>query len=539
MTSARTSAHGWVGHLRLALWRDRWRLPLSALSLGVWLWLMASGLVSVYPDAGSRAGAALTLDNPGSTFLVGRIYHEHDYHWGVMIGHETLVLVSIAVALVAALTVVRHTRAEEETGRAELLRAAPVGRHAMLTAALVMTLLTLVVLWAAMVLALLAVGEVAVDLPGIATYASAATCVGLVLAGVAAVTAQLVPTARAASGLAGMVLAAAFLARGVADVTEGAGWASWLSPLGWAQQTYPFDRDRWWPLLVPVAVTVLLVVLAGWLSTRRDLGAALRPERPGRRAARPTLLSPVGLAARLSRTALLTWAGGLAVFGTVYGPVLGEAEKFLEQMPVLEDMLPQGTGTGGVRLFAGIVLALAGLVAAVPAVQVLTRLVKDEQAGRTAILLANGPGRLSWYAAHLAVAVVGGALALVAFGLGFGATAWRVTGERELLGDIVIGSLGFLAPVALVIGIAALLVGWSPRAVGLAWVLVAFGVVVLYFAEILDWPPWVADLSPWHHVAARPAEDDGDGLAQLVLWGSAAVLAALGAVGYRRRAIAG
>lgn len=530
---------GLGAHLRLALRRDRWRLPLTALALGVWLWLMAAGLVGVYPDAASRAGAALTLDNPGSTFLVGRIYHAHDYHWGVMIGHETLVLLTVATGLVAALTVVRHSRAEEETGRAELLRAGPVGRHALLAAAVLMALLTLAVLMVTVVLTLLAVGEDVVDLPGSLTYAAATTSVGLVLTGVAALTAQLVPTARAASGLAGAVLAAAFLVRGVADTTEGLAWLSWLSPIGWAQQTYPFDRDRWWPLLVPLAVTVVLLALAALLSTRRDLGAALRPERAGRRAARHTLLNPVGLVTRLSRGLLVGWGVGLAVFGVVYGPVLGEAEKFLDQMPVLEDMLPAGTGAGGVRLFAGIVLSLAALVATVPAVQVLTRLVRDEQAGRTATLLANGPGRLAWYAAHVAVAVFTAVVGLVAFGVTFGATAWRETGERDLLGDIVVGALGQLAPAALVVGVAALLAGWAPRAVGLVWVVVALGTVVLYFAEILDWPAWVADLSPWHHVAARPAEQGGDAVAQLVLWGAAAVLVVVGAVGYRRRAVAG
>lgn len=534
MTSA-----GLGGHLRLALRRDRWRLPLCAAALGGWVWLMAAGIVAVYPDAQSRAGAALTLDNPGSSFLVGRIYHEHDYHWGVMIGHETLVLVAVAIGLVAVLAVVRHTRAEEESGRAELLRAGPVGRHAALLAAVIMALLTLAVLWATVVLTLLAVGESTVDLRGMLVYATAATSVGLVLTGVAAVTAQLVPTARAASGLAGMVLAAAFLVRGVADVTEGAAALSWLSPIGWAQRTYPFDRDHWWPLLVPLVVTLLLLALAGWLSTRRDLGAALRPARQGRRGARHTLLSPVGLAARLNRASLLAWAIGLAVFGTVYGPVLGEASTFLDQMPVLQDMLPGTAGAGGVSLFAGIVLALTALVAAVPATQVVTRLVKDEQAGRTALLLANGPGRPSWYAAHVAVALLGAVLVLVAFGVAFGAAAWRVTGDRELFGDVVVGGLGYLGAVALVVGLAALLAGWAPRLVGLAWVVVAHGVLVLYFAEILDWPPWVADLSPWHHVAARPAQDGGDGAAQLVLWGSGLALAALGEVGYRRRAIRG
>jgi ABC-2 type transport system permease protein len=35
-------------------------------------------------------------------------------------------------------------------------------------------------------------------------------------------------------------------------------WLSWLSPLGWMQQLRPFADERWWVLLLAVALIVPL-----------------------------------------------------------------------------------------------------------------------------------------------------------------------------------------------------------------------------------------------------------------------------------------
>ena len=113
--------------------------------------------------------------------------------------------------------VVRHTRAEEESGRAELLRATVTGRHAATAAA---------VLVAAAASVLVGVLDAAVllanDLPAEASLLHGAelTGVGLVFTAVAAAAAQVTAGARAALGIAGAVLGATFLLRGIGDVGE-------------------------------------------------------------------------------------------------------------------------------------------------------------------------------------------------------------------------------------------------------------------------------------------------------------------------------
>lgn len=534
-TSRSVAAWAGVGTLlRFAVRRDRLRLPTWIVGVAGTETLLAVSLVSLYPDEASRAGAALTLGNAGSTAFIGPVYHAHDYHWGIMIGHETLVLAAVAVALMSIFTVVRHTRAEEETGRAELVRAAQVGRHASLAAGVLMSVLSTLVLALVLAGTLIAMDKDQVDAQGAAVFVAAVATVGLVFTGVAAVAAQVASTARAASGMAALALAAGFLVRGAGDVAGNR--LTWLSPLGWAQQTYPWAANRWWPLAIGAVAFTILMVLAGWLGIRRDVGEALWARRSGRSSASTPLCSTVGLAVRLNRSAVLGWALAMLTFGLLYGPVLQDAEEFLSQMPVLEEFMPGAAEAGGTRLFASIVVALAALVTAVPAAQVATRLCSDEQAGRTALLLTSSVSRLGWYRATVLVALSGATLILVAFGLGFGLSAMVATDDPTLLGDIVAACLGYLPAVAVVVGVTTLLAGWLPRKVGLAWLVVAHAVVILYFANLLDWPWWVAWPSAFHHVAAGPAAT-GEAAESIWLTGVAFTLILAGAVGYHRRPI--
>ena len=79
---------------------------------------------------------------------------------GAVVASQLLLLGATAAGLMSTLLVVRHTRAEEEAGRAELIGSAVVGRHAPLTAAVV------VGIGANLVLALLvAVGLIGLGLP--------------------------------------------------------------------------------------------------------------------------------------------------------------------------------------------------------------------------------------------------------------------------------------------------------------------------------------------------------------------------------------
>src|SRR5690606_16654396 len=168
---------------------------------------------SIYPTAEDRLGALLTIDNPGTTALIGSVYG--DYTYGIMVGHELLVLTAVAAALMSILTLVRHTRAEEESGRAELVRSSVVGRHAHAASAALLVIGADVVLGLVLAGSLGALGVETVTWRGSLTFGAAVAAVGFVFAGVAAVTAQLTENARTASSSASLVLALAYVLRAI------------------------------------------------------------------------------------------------------------------------------------------------------------------------------------------------------------------------------------------------------------------------------------------------------------------------------------
>ena len=81
----------------------------------------------------------------------------------------------------------------------------------------------------------------------------------------------------------------------------------------------PFAGERWWVLALPLGLFAAGSGLAFALAARRDHGAGLFPDRPGRPAASAALRGPLALAVRLQWGSLAGWAAGFAVMFAVCG----------------------------------------------------------------------------------------------------------------------------------------------------------------------------------------------------------------------------
>ena len=519
--------------LRFALKRDRIALPAWILGITLAVVGTAASYPALYPTAEERLGARLTIDNPGTTALIGAIYGGDDYTYGIMTGHALLALIAVCAALMSIFTLVRHTRAEEESGRAELVRSSVTGRHSHALAAAILVLGANVVLALALTAGLGALGVETITWGGSLLFGSTIAAAGFVFAGVAAVTSQLAASARAASGSAGLVLALAYVLRAIGDVSNET--LSWLSPIGWSQATQVYYADNWAPLGISLAATAALFAVAAPLNRRRDLGAGLLSTRPGPARGGAALAGPLGLAWRLSRTVVLVWSIGLLAFGLMYGPVLSEASSFLDDMPIIAEFLPDLEASGA-ELFGATVIAVAAILCSVPAVQIALRLRSEETAGRVGPMLATPLPRVRWMGASLLLAMAVAAVMLAVMGLGIGIGAGLSMDDASWIATSVTAAIAYLPASAVTVGLAALLLGWAPRAAGWSWALVAFAAVVLYFGGILDLPQWLIDVSPFSHVPQQPAESfDAAPLAWLAV--IAVALTAAGLIGIRRRDI--
>lgn len=525
------SLTGCVALLRFALRRDRFRLPLWI--LGIWLVVVSTAVSfpAIYRTPEDRAGALLTLDNPGTAALIGAVYGDGDYTYGIMTGHNLLVLISVVAGLMSIFTLVRHTRAEEETGRTEVLRSTVVGRHAHAVSALILVVGANVVLALVLAFGLAAPGIETITWEGSLLFGAGVASVGLVFAGVAAVTTQLTEHARTASSSAGLVLILAYLVRAIGDVSNPA--LSWFSPIGWVQATEVYDDDIWSPLGIALLTAVVLVAVAVPLSTRRDVGAGVLGTRPGPARAGALLRGPFGLAWRLSRGTIIGWTIGLFAFGLAYGPVLSEASTYLDELPAMGQFLPDAEASGA-ELFGAAIIAVAAILCVIPALQVVLRLRSEENSTRAAALLSTPLSRGRWMGASLLLGFLTAVVTLAIMGLGIGLGAGWSMDDAGWVGTSVLAAVSYLPAVGVVIGFGALLVGWLPRAAGWSWALVGFATVIMYLGGILSLPQVIIDLSPFSHIPQQPAvEFDAVPLAWLTL--VAVVLTAAGLVGMPRR----
>ncbi|MDP7733321.1 ABC transporter permease [Mycobacterium paragordonae] len=518
---------GTLGLLRLYLRRDRVALPLWVLLLSVPLASVYIGSIEkIYATDAERAGFAATImASPAQRALYGQIYNSSLGAVGIWKAGMFHLLIAVAVIL----TVIRHTRADEETGRAELIDSTAVGRYASLTAALLLSF------GASVAVGLIgAAGLLTTDVPpgGSLAFCAALAGSGLVFTAVAAVAAQLSPSARVARGFAFAVLGVAFTLRAVGDAGSGA--LSWLSPLGWSLQVRPYAGDRWWVLLLHLATTVVLTVVGYRLLAGRDVGAGLFAERTGRATASASLGGVFGLAWRLDRGALVVWTVGLALYGLLIGSVtygigdeLGGAAG--------RDVLARLGGTSALEQgFITVGFGMLGMIAAAFAVSLSLRLHQEESSQRAETLLAGSVSRTRLLASHLLMAVGGSTFAIllsgVAGGLAYGMAAGDVTGKLPS----VVGTAAVQLPaVWLLSAVTVVLFGLTPRFAPVAWgVLVGF--VALYLLGSLSGSPqWLLDLEPFAHTP-RVGEDF---TAVPLLWLLAVdfALIALGVMAFRRR----
>ncbi len=518
--------------LRLALKRDRIRLPIWVLAVGL---LLAGGgqeLAQVFSSAEERQVRATIMGQPSGIFMGGPGYGLDDYTVGAMMANEYTLFIVVAVAIMALQTAVRHTRGEESAGRIELLRSTRVGRHAAPAAASLMLLIT------AALIALVCGGSMLLlDLPAPDSWAFGVG-IGmqvLVFGAVGLLCAQLSSTPRGAMGLGLAVLGVAVVVRGVGDVMELHGsWLSWFSPIAWSMQTRTFVELRWWPLLLAMGLTLVVALAAMTLQSRRDLDAGLLPQRSGRTHAAGYLRGPLSLGFRLTRTSNLTWLIALILLAVTYGSLAPSMRDSFADLPASYQAI-MGGADRAVQGYVDLAMTTMACGAAALAVALASRLHGEESSARTELVLSLPVARVRWLLSWWALAFVVSAVVLLLSTLTLAATTDAVITVDAIYSGLILTWATYLPALALFTSIAVLVYAFWPRLTALAWVPVLFVLVIAVLGPLLSVPSWVADLSPFHHVA-RLASDASADAAALTWISAVAVLAtALAAAAFRHR----
>jgi ABC-2 type transport system permease protein len=522
--------------IRLALRRDRVWWPAWILVLCTQVVATAAAYESLFPTAQSRLQLGPTMGrNTSLRAMYGPAFDLTSA--GGFTAWRMGGFVAVFIALMSLLAVIRHTRAEEEAGRLELLRSGVVGRHSPLAAALLVTIGANVIL-----AVIIVVGLIYEGLPvagSLALGLGFAGC-GLVFVGVGAVTAQISENARPARGMAASVLGVAFLLRAVGDSTDssvGATWMSWLSPIGWTQQVRPFAVERWWVLALPCVVGPSLMAIAIAMESHRDFGAGLRPASLGPERAPAGLSTAAGLAWRLQRGSWLTWAIGVALIAGAFGSVANGVLDILKGSPQLEELFRRlGGGQSLIDEFFAAVLPVMATVATIHTVQAMLRLRIEEIEIRAEQVLGTAVTRTRLMGSHLVHAVASPPILMTIVGLSAGG-AYAVSAHDAGAVWPVLGGAVVLVPAMWVFtGVTMALIGLAPDRSVLAWGVLAACGVLGQLGPILQLPDNVLRISPFADVPALPrAAFEIMPLAVLSL--VAIALTAAGIYGYQRRDI--
>lgn len=523
--------------------RDRVILPVWILGITLLGYATSTAVATQFGDDPSQAAILrLAASNPAFLFLRGL---PEGTGTGAVVFFQGYAFTAVLAGLMSTFLVVRHTRADEELGRAELLGAVPLPREAALAATLLLAATANLVLAVSA-----AVGYVAAGLPvaGSAGAGAAVAAVGICFAGLAAVTAQVLPSARSANGAAAGLVGAAYLVRGVGDAlgTPSAdllqvrsAWPSLLSPIGWGQRSRPFTSPDLSPLLVVAAAAIALGVTAVLIRRRRDLGASLLPQRSVRERAGAGGTSFAGLAWRLQRSTVAGWCIGAATLGAMagaLGPLVSETVSSVEPLRELISRLVPGGQAGLIDVFITALFGVAGVFAAAAGIQSVLRMRAEEAEGRAELLLAAPLPRVRWLGANLVIAAL--TAALVAGTAGAAATIglWLSgTAANGPAWSLVLAALAHVPAALVFLTAASAVFASAPRlSIPLGWGMLAGGLILGEFGELFGLPVWLQDVSPFRHSAAMPVEpfDPAGALCLAII---AAALAGLAAYSIQRR----
>jgi polyether ionophore transport system permease protein len=488
------------------------------------------GYRSAYPTRAERLEFARGIGDTTAVRLLYGIPHDL-LTVGGYAGWRLLGSLSVFTALWGVLGAVRALRAEEESGRAELVLSGIVSRVGAFVAALAAIASGALVLW----LALLAGILTARPGFGASAYLALAIVSPLpVFAGVGAFASQLVPTRRGALALGVGILGLALLVRMVADTASGAGWLRWATPLGWAEELRPFADPQPLVLVLPALAATLLLVASARISVRRDIGAGLFRAHDSRAPRTWLLSSPEGLAVRTLRGPFLAWLAGIAAYALVMGVVSDSIASALSTN-LQEQLEKLGASSADTPLgFLGFAFLFFVLAISLFGPFQLGALREEESEQRLETLLAHPVSRTRWLAGRLAIAA--GASTVLA--LAAGAFAWlgaRFAGADVPFPRLLEAGLNCLPVAFLFLGLGALAYALVPRAgVALAYALVALSFVWETVGGLFSLPEWMFELSPFHQVALVPAESFAFGPAVVMILVALAAAVASTAI-FRRR----
>ncbi len=519
--------------LKLAWRGDRVKLPIWILSITMSLIFIILGNGTLNAEE-MKSMASVAIASDGMRFMVAPISGHMLDHLGAFVLFRMSFLLAIIIGIMNIQLVIRHTRQNEENGCSELIASTVVGKNAPLTAALLLAFFTNLTLGVFIMIAFLLT-----DLPLsgtlIASFGFAGF--GFLVASIAGLFGELSETSRGASGYSSMTLAVIYLINAFGNALgipfeKYLGYEShpivWFSPLGWIQQTYPFDKNVIWPLIPLLISTILIIFVSLVVIHYRDVGSGILPARKGRSAAKSWMLSPFGFAVKLQRPLLIGWMIPIIIFGLVFGSASQDYGSAIQETDLLKEALSQSDYS-----FLFMIIGVLTSIIAFYTLQSFFRIYQEEVKGLAEGILATPTRRSKYLLSHIMCSVFGSFLLLTSLTFAVLATTTGPGDQITLIKYTIQNGTALL----FLLGIAIIVYGFVPKwSTTIAWGVLAISFVFgPFFGNILQLPDALLNISPFTHIGFHYSSDNW--LVSIVLLASGVLLSLAGINGFTKRNI--
>jgi ABC-2 type transport system permease protein len=486
---------------------------------------------SVFPDPRTRAAVLASFTSNGAL----RAFYGYPYDIANATGWlawRSLGFVVIVTAIWGAFITVGALRGEEDAGRAELTLSGHQSRLVWFTAALLAVALETMAIGAVNVLGLtvFCVTQGLMTFVGTLEISLQLMLPALLFAAVGAVTSQLVGTTRGARIAATMVVAVALFLRTAADTGSGIDWLRWVAPLGWFEELHPPAAPSLVALVLIVVLWILLVGVSVRMLAVRDIGLGLLPHSDSRTPRRFLLGAPWQAALRDEIPQLTMWLVGSLAYTLLLGSLTKTLLDLVKSNSAFSRLF---THSFDLNAFIAASFSIVQVIATLLAVTMVVGAHGEEATGRLELLVAQPLSRIGWLVSR---ATLGAGVALIlamvsAVALWLGAA---VVGQHLAFGSVLAAGLNCIPLIVLSTGTAVVVLAIAPRAVAFVYAPIATAYLWDALGTAIKAPAWSLDLSPFHALAAIPAQNFAV-LPALILTLLGLVFAVVGTSVFRRR----
>lgn len=443
--------------------------------------------------------------------------------------------ITLFLGIGVILTVIRHTRTDEETGRTEFMRSFSVGRYANLTAVMLLVILSTLLSSLLMTIPMKVIGS---DVKGVLVFGATLFFSGVFYGGVGLLACQLKGSSSGARNIGIVFLGLGLLINILNNMGGGDTFIKLLSPIAWTRITTPFSGGNILGVVYCFVISVIPVLLSFTLSIKRDIGGAIFMDQIGPAEAIPSFNNPIALAWKTHKGMFTGWLVAIILvigaFASVSSGMSGTISSAFAEIAGDDWM----KGMNMDLLFLSIMIYIISIFVGIYSVLAMNNLKKEEIDGRNEFLLDKKIKRKKHMFSFVSVAFFGSAVLLIAMGLTGGIVYSVVTHKfGSEFWQIFIMGISKIPAVWILIGLFSILYGFLPKATDICWAIWGFFSLleVAWEGGIIDWS--LMQLSPF---ASSHYTIHVDNLSIPLLIGILAIsviLMFMGLVGYQRRDI--